>query len=83
MGSFYKEIERFQHTFLHPIIFNGLVECLEFYQEWWDRENVQYPAWKARMAAEVELLYSHESESENDDPLDEPDISLGTFLDVA
>lgn len=34
------------------------------------------------MAAEGELLYSHESESENDGPLDESDMSLGTFLDI-
>lgn len=64
------------------MIFNDLVEWLEFYQEWWERENVQYPAWKARMAAEVELLYSHDSGSEDDDPWEELDMDLGTCLEI-
>lgn len=79
---FYKEPERFQHSFFHPMIFNDLAEWLEFYQEWWVRESVDYPAGKAKKAAEVELLCSHESESEYEGAMEEPDMSSGTFLDI-
>jgi hypothetical protein len=65
---FYKEPERFQHSFLNPMIFNDLIEWLEFYQKWWDRESKDYREWTARMIQEVKLLYPSDDEEEDDPP---------------
>lgn len=52
---FYNQPERFQHSFLHPLIFNDLIEWMGFHGDWWQRESVDYPAWTERCAASVEL----------------------------
>jgi len=63
---FYQEPERFQHSFLRPMIFNDLVEWLEFYQKWWERESKDYPEWMARMKRNVELMYGRSKKDEED-----------------
>lgn len=64
---FYKEPERFGLSFLDPMTFDGLLEWLAWYQEWWYRESVTYPAWTARCTREVELLYPHDTDQVGDD----------------
>jgi len=63
---FYKEPERFQHSFFRPMIFNDLVEWLEFYQKWWERESKDYPEWAARNSRMVELMYGRSKKDEED-----------------
>ena len=70
---FYKEPERFRHSFMHPMVFDGLVEWLHFYQEWWTRETKDYPEWTKRMKKEVEMLYPDNPEQQGE-PGDEPSI---------
>ncbi|KAF2217617.1 hypothetical protein CERZMDRAFT_89572 [Cercospora zeae-maydis SCOH1-5] len=63
---FYKEPERFQHSFFNPMVFPGIVEWLQFYQDWFTRLTQTYPAWKAKMARDVERLYPDNAEQEGD-----------------
>jgi hypothetical protein len=54
---FYKEPERFRHSFLSPKMFDGIAEWLRFYQCWWDREVREYPKWHEQCVADVKLRY--------------------------
>lgn len=66
---FYKEPERFGLSFLDPMAFDGLLAWLAWYQEWWHRESVTYPAWTAQSVRAVELLYPDDTDQLGEDGL--------------
>jgi hypothetical protein len=79
---FYKQKERFQHSFRDPLVFNDLIEWMEFYQQWWKRESIDYPAWHVRKVAEVELLYGRPAETDDEDDEDEKEQEVDLDIDM-
>lgn len=68
---FYNQKERFQHSFPNPMIYNDLIEWMEFHGNWWQRESVDYPAWEERCTADVELLYGGRADDGSEDEEEE------------
>jgi hypothetical protein len=63
------------------MIFNDLVEWLEFYQNLWERESKDYPEWRAWMLQEVNLMCSSDDEDE-DDPVERFCYESATIKDL-
>jgi hypothetical protein len=63
---FYKEPRRARHSFIKPMIFNDLIEWLEFYQNWWERESVDYAERKAKNFEQLKFICPSDSEEEED-----------------
>jgi hypothetical protein len=78
---FYKEPERYRHSFLEPMIFNDLIEWLELCQNWWERESKDCPEWRARMIQEVNLMCASDDEDE-DDPVERFCYESSTIKDL-
>jgi hypothetical protein len=84
---FYKQKERFQHSFFDPLVFNDLSEYLEFYRQWWKRESIDYPAWHIRKVAEVKLMCGRPAETDDEDDGEEEmeqetDLDLYAFFNI-
>lgn len=77
---FYQEKVRFQHSFSRPMVFDGIVEWLEFYQDWYHRETVEYPAWHKRMVERVRLCYP-DPHSDDHDLLEDGDLGFDIMED--
>lgn len=73
---FYNQKERFQHSFSNPMVFEDLVEWIEFCGNWWQRERVDYPAWKEKCIADVELMYGGRANDGSDDEEEEEELEV-------
>jgi hypothetical protein len=73
---FYNQKGRFQHSFSNPLIFNDLVEWMEFHGNWWERESVDYPAWEEKCIADVELMYGARADDGSEDEEEEEELEV-------
>jgi len=71
---FYNQPERFQHSFLHPMIFSDLIEWMEFHGDWWQRESVDYPAWMEGRTADLELHGPKPDDGSEDEDENEKEV---------
>jgi hypothetical protein len=66
---FYKEPARAGYSFFKPMVFTDLIDWLEFYQNWWERESVDYAEWRAGNLERLKFFCPSGHEKE-DDPVE-------------